>query len=884
MSSESLKFAFLSCEASIEKLGTRDQTGLSQDTVAKILEQQGPNKLQEFSKDTAIRIFLRQFRGLPIAILVGAAIVSMLIGESEDSYAIIAIVLLNGLLGFVQDYRAESAMAALRKLTSSRATVLRERNWQVLDAEHLVPGDIVSFQAGDRIPADLRIIKDFDLEIDESTLTGESVPTQKTSKALASGNPTLPELTNIAFKGTVATRGRGLGVVIATGMKTELGRIAGFLTEKDSKLSPLQLRLETFSKRLAIIVILLCLALFIQGVSRGETPMRMLMTALSLAVAAIPEALPAVTTILLAFGARAMAQKNALVRKLSAVETLGSVTYICTDKTGTLTENKLHLDAICIRNSIHPFFQFSVNDEHSKWLVSSFALNNDASYGEGGQLIGDPTETALLEAAQRLGLEKSKVSEQLPRVSEVPFSSERMMMTTLHRMEHECILFIKGAPEKILSLCTYELTAAGNAVLDKVSVLGQATKMASSGHRVIACAMRRGFPPEKNSIATNDESDLVFLGFVGLIDPPRQEAKQAIKECLQASINVVMITGDHPTTATAIAKKIGLFDGSLAEENNLENTLTGLQLRNLDDATLAQKIKTVRVYARAAPEDKIRIVNALQRAGEFVAMTGDGVNDAPALKKADIGVSMGKNGTDVAREASQLVLLDDNFATIVAAVKEGRRIFDNIRKFIRYVLTGNSGEIWALLLAQFSGFPLPLLPIQILFVNLLTDGLPGIALSAEPAEKNILNRPPRPPKESIFANGLWQHALIIGFILGLVTLAAFYFGHQKSTVQGQTMAFTVLTLGQLIHVLAIRSESESIFSRAFNQNKHLLSVVVITFGMQIAAIYSPFMNRFLGTQPIEANDFAICIGLSLIIGVASELEKLRIRKLKRVNP
>ena len=611
--------------------------------------------------------------------------------------------------------------------------------------------------------------------------------------------------------------------------------------------------------------------MFAVGLLRGEPPLLLFLTAVSLAVAAIPEALPAVVTISLALGATRLAKQHALIRRLPAVETLGSVTCICSDKTGTLTQNRMRVVEIHCAGTATRDWKAAAGSEPLRSLFTALALSNDANRGPHGRVIGDPTEVALFHAAADAGFDKAVLEAATPRVLELPFDSERKRMTTLHRVGAGAIAYTKGAPESVLPRCTAMSGVDGDEPLPRAAILAAAERMAAEGLRVLAVA-RREWPalpaaPDPDAV----ETELVFVGLVGLIDAPRREAKDAVGLCRSAGITPVMITGDHPATARAIARELGIIGPG-------DRVLTGAELAQLSDAALAQQVAAIRVYARVDPAQKIRIVEALQRRGEYVAMTGDGVNDAPALKRADIGVAMGKGGTDVAREASSLVLLDDNFATIVGAVREGRRIFDNIRKFIRFVMTGNSGEIWTIFLAPFLGLPIPLLPIHILWVNLVTDGLPGLALAAEPEERDIMRRPPRPPQESVFAHGMWQHMLWVGLLIGAVSLLAQAWAIHSGSAHWRTMAFTVLTLAQLAHVLAIRSERDSLFRQGIMSNLPLLGAVVFTFALQMAAIYAPFMNSVLGTHPLTAVELGVCLALSSVVFVAVEAEKWLVRR------
>jgi Ca2+-transporting ATPase len=674
------------------------------------------------------------------------------------------IVALNALVGVVQEWRAELALETLRKMTAPTARILRAGEQRIAPAREIVPGDIVLLSEGDIVPADLRLLESSTLRADESTLTGESVPVDKDADLVVAADAALGDRLNMAFKGTILTHGRAVGIAVATGMETGFGRIAGMLERSERIQTPLQRRLARFGQWLGMVVLVLCAVIFGFGLVRGEAPLVMFLTAVSLAVAAVPEALPAVVTVALALGAREMIRHNALVRVLPAVETLGSVTTICSDKTGTLTQNKMHVDvATSCAQPLH--LDGSLEDDRRIGaLLLAMALCSDAAIDADGELIGDPTEVALSARAAAAGLARRKLEELLPRIGEFAFDSDRKRMTTLHRDRDGMIALVKGAPEALLPRCTKCLTAAGgHEALKAEEVLAEAEEMATKGLRVIAFAERRwsrtSSPP--NESADGVERDMTFLGLVGLLDPPRPEASDAVALCRRAGITPVMITGDHPATARRIGQRLGFIDDG-------DSVVSGSELRDMSDSELKSRVDGIRIYARADPAQKIRIVEALKSHGEIVAMTGDGVNDAPALKRADIGVSMGRGGTDVARESSSLVLLDDNFATIVGAVRTGRRIYDNVRKFIKYTMTSNSGEIWTISLAPFFGLPIPLLPVHILWINLVTDGLPGLALAAELEEEDVMQRPPRPPNESIFAQGMWQHIIWCGLTMALV--------------------------------------------------------------------------------------------------------------------
>lgn len=829
-------------------------------------------------------MFLGQFADFMILVLISAAIISGVMGELSDTIAIIVIIVLNAVIGFIQEYRAEKAMAALKKMAAPSATVLRSGLPLTIAATGIVPGDIVSLEAGGIVPADLRLTEAVRLRVEEAALTGESVPAEKHTGVLHDEHLPLGDRKNMAYKGTFVTYGRGVGIVVATGMNTELGKIAAMLQEEEEVKTPLQKRLSGFGRRLAIAVLAICAIVFGIGIVRGEEPMLMLLTAISLAVAAIPEALPAVITISLALGARKLARQNALIKKLPAVETLGSVTYICSDKTGTLTLNKMSVEKVYVNEKIVDGPKLSVGSRQSgtigeksydyrlstvEYLMIALALSNDSEIDVSGNVIGDPTEVALLSAARDAGFIKKALEEFYPRISEIPFDSERKCMTTFHKwVGGRFISFTKGAIEIMIDRSAHILTSEGKKGVDSADIGRINEAMSAEGLRVLGIGMRvwDGIPGDMSS--ENVEDGLTLLGLAGMMDPPREEAREAVRLCRGAGIRPVMITGDHPLTAKTIARRLGILgDDSKA-------IITGRELEELPLDEFEKRVEHISVYARVAPEQKLRIVKALQERGQFVAMTGDGVNDAPALKRADIGVAMGITGTDVSKEAAHMILLDDNFATIVKAVMEGRKIYDNVRKFIKYLLTTNSGEIWTLFLAPLVGLPMPLLPIQILWINLVTDGLPALALSAEPAESDVMKRPPRHPKESIFAHGLGLHAIWAGLLMGGIVIAAQAWSVKTGHAHWQTMVFTVLCLTQLGHVLAIRSERASLFTMGLLSNKYLLGAVILTFVCQMATVYVPSLNFVFKTEPLTSSELAVTLVLSSIVFFAVETEKL----------
>ena len=814
-------------DSTAQQIKVNFSSGLSQQESKERLKRYGLNEMTSSSKRSPLTLLLAQFSDFMILVLIAAAIISGYVGEPVDALVILIIIILNAIIGFVQDFRAEKALEALSEMAASHARVRRNGEYEEVPATELVPGDVVLIEAGNIIPADIRLVEAANLQVNEASLTGESFTVEKQTSPIKAETHALGDRTNMAYKGCVVSNGRGEGICVATGMDTEFGKIAILLDKNGDNKTPLQHRMSSFGKRLSIIILAICALIFGVGLLRGEDLALMFLTAVSLAVAAIPEALPAIITVSLALGAKRMVKSNALIRRLPAVEALGSVTYICSDKTGTLTQNRMSLEAIYADDALYE--SFPQQDDSAFWLTfgQALALNNDIQVDAEGALLGDPTEIALYEAAVNAGYDKDQLEQNLPRIGEIAFSSERKCMTTIHSHANAIIAFTKGAPEAIMQRCTEQLRTDDNkASLNQSLIQKAAQNMAKKGYRVLALAFRQWDTDPTSQTEDKIESELCFLGLIALIDPPRPSAKEAVAQCRDAGIKVVMITGDHPETALAIAQRLGI-----ANEHN--KVISGDDLKALSDQALKTSILDTTVYARVNPEQKIRIVEALQSHQQFVAMTGDGVNDAPALKRADVGVAMGKIGTEVAREASQLVLLDDEFKTIVTAVKEGRRIFDNIRKFIKYTMTSNTGEILTLLIAPFLGMPIPLLPIHILWINLVTDGLPGLALSVESAEKDVMKRPPRPFNESIFAHGMWQHMLWVGLLIAALSLFSLAWADSQGSEHWQTMVFTTLTFCQLVHVLVIRSDKESLFSIGFASNPILLITVALTMGLQM---------------------------------------------------
>lgn len=848
----------LSIEETFELLHSRREGLSTSDAEARLLKY-GRNELEEAKKKSPLGMLLRQFTDVMILILLAAAVISGIIGDVTDTIVILVIVLLNAIVGFLQEYRAEKAMQALKQMAVTQARVLRDGTNTHMPATMLVPGDVIILEAGSAVPADVRIIESVNLKIEEAALTGESHAIEKITGALEVDDLPIGDRNNLAFKGTFVTYGRGTGVVVATGMQTELGRIAKMLQEEET-LTPLQQRMAAFGKKLSVIVLILCVLFFVAGWLRGEDVMRMLMTALSLAVAAIPEALPAVITISLALAAKRMIRLNSLIRKLPAVETLGSVTYICTDKTGTLTKNKMHVEKLFVDGAAYDRKEISTirKNDTIRLLLQSFALNNDAAVDGSSKIIGDSTEVALLEVAHEMQIDTGD----WPRLAEIAFDSERKLMTTFHRNDGKIISFTKGAPDILLQRCKDA---------DIPRLQQQVDAMAADGLRVLGFAYRSWDHLPKNPQSELHEVGLQFLGLAGIIDPPREEVFDAVAQCKTAGIVPVMITGDHPLTAKAIASRIGI----LSSADDL--VVTGQELSEMDNEQFLSKVEKIKVYARVSPEQKLQIVKMLQQKGHYVAMTGDGVNDAPSLKRANIGIAMGITGTDVSKEAAHMILLDDNFSTIVRAIREGRRIYDNILKFIKYLMTTNSGELWTLLMGPILGLPVALLPIHILWINLVSDGLPAISLSFEKAEKDIMNRPPRPPQQSVFADGRGKHMIWVGMLMAAIALSLQSWAI-KNGLHWQTIVFNVVCLCQMGHVLAIRSEHQSLFALGIFTNRPLLGAVLVAFVLQFIITYVPFFQPIFQTEALSLNEFLLVGIASSIVFFAVELEKLIFRK------
>jgi len=928
-----------------EQTATPATQGLNSEESARRLVDQGPNELVEAGAKSPWRILLEQFTSLLIVILILAAVISAILGDLEDAIAILAVLILNAILGFRQEYKAEKTMQALRRLATPVVRVRREGEVTEVSARDLVVGDIVLVEAGNMVPADCRVVESKNLRAQESALTGESEPVEKMVEAIQQSEVPLGDQLNMLFMGTAVSYGRGEAVVVATGMDTELGRIAAMLQKVRNEPTPLQKRLAQLGRWLAVAALVLVAVIFAEGLIQGESARTMFLTAVSMAVAAVPEGLPAVVTIALSLGAQRMLRRRALIRKLPAVETLGSVTVICSDKTGTLTQNRMTvvmLDAlghevdlveVLSRGRPAPLAAGETGEAAGllldapaiALLVAAGALCNDSllvntstasaeSEGEvdsgngqtGLRALGDPTEASLVTAAARLGLPKTELEAAYPRVAEIPFDSERRLMTTVHSLPEEplpqmrglalcpeeaetChfIAFTKGAADAVIPLCSHVWDGNRPVPLDqdtRETVEASGARMAERGMRVLAMAYRLTEGLHRASALDDLERDLVFSGIVGMIDPPREEAREAVLDCVSAGIRPVMITGDHPLTAASIASQVGIIAETptgVDEDADSQRVITGVDLDRLESDELEGLVDEVSVYARVAPEHKMKIIQALRSRGHIAAMTGDGVNDAPALRRADIGVAMGITGTDVAKEAADMVLLDDDFATIVAAVKEGRVIYDNIRKFIKYLMATNVGELFVMLVAPFLGMPLPLLPLQILWMNLVTDGLPGLALGFEPPERQVMRRPPYPPSESIFARGLGIHVLWSGPFMGLIALLTGFVFWRVGSEAWQTMLFTVLTFGQLFHVMAIRSDRESLFARGPYSNPVLFWAVLGTILLQLAVTYLPGIQGVFDLVPLTYWQVFLALGLASVIFWAIETVKWVSRRRER---
>ncbi|WP_276496470.1 cation-translocating P-type ATPase [Pontibacter litorisediminis] len=847
--------------------------GLSGDKAEARLKEYGHNRLEEARRKSPLKMLLQQFTETMVVILIVAALLSMFLGKTTEAVAILAIVLLFGILGFIQEYRADRAMAALNRMVVPKVRVRRSGKVQEAAATELVPGDIVELEAGNIVPADLRMLETFNLKVQEAALTGESEPIEKDSAPLVEEDVSLGDRKNMAYMGTVITYGRGVGITVSTGMKTELGKIATLIGAVETGKTPLQDKLDRLGKVLALLGVAAAALVFGMGMLMGKTAAEMFLTAVSVAVAVVPEGLPAVVTITLALGGQRMLKRNALIRKLPAVETLGSVTVICSDKTGTLTQNRMTVTVVDLperKVEIGPASMASSKAGETEadldFALAIAVLCNDARLEAGDDLekaIGDPTETALLVAGVKRGIHKEPLERSVPRVGELPFDSVRKSMSTIHRVEDGLPLYFealqdkpflqctKGAPDSLLRMCDFVWVKGDHVPLDdawRERILDANTKLAENGIRVLGLAF--GKLDEADSSA-DKEQGLTFVGLAGMIDPPRQEVKAAVETCRQAGIRPIMITGDHPLTAAAIARELR-FESTPA--------VSGETLQHVSEDKLMALAEKTSVYARVSPEEKLKIINALQRKGEIVAMTGDGVNDAPALRKADIGVAMGITGTDVAKEAADMVLLDDNFTTIVAAVEEGRVIFDNLLRFVKFSLAGNIGKVLIMLLAPFFGMVIALEPLQLLWLNLLTDGLLGLGLGTEPAESDTMQRPPRDPEKGALDRKDSFQMIVVGGVIAAVSLGLAVYYHNPADpedVTWQTMIFATVGFSQIFQALALRSSAHSPLSVRTNP---LMAVVIVSaILLQLAVIYIPGLETFFKLTPLAAEDLLIAV-------------------------
>ena len=873
-------------EAVLKELNVNSKTGLSTEEAKKRLEKYGLNKLKGKPKKSLLQLFLAQLKDVLIYVLIGAAVINIIAHGTEgipDALIILTVVLINALVGVIQESKAEKALEALQQMTAPKSLVRRNGEVIEINSEELVPGDILIIDAGRYIPADVRLIESANLQIQESSLTGESVPSEKNADFITSDEKiSVGDKENMAFMSTIAIYGRGEGVVVATAMDTEIGKIAKILDEDENMLTPLQIKLEELGKTLGYGALAICGIIFVVGMLQGRQVVEMFMTSISLAVAAIPEGLVAIVAIVLSLGVKSMSRKNAIVRKLPAVETLGAVNIICSDKTGTLTQNKMTVVKTYTLDNLK-----DISDERNQKanvdeteLIRSFVLCSDASI-DGGQDIGDPTEVALVVLGDKFNLEKNTLNAEYKRVGENPFDSDRKLMSTLNEEGNKFRVHTKGAIDNILMrsnriLVNGEILPITDEA--KAKILKVAENMSDDALRVLGVA----FKDVDTEIAPEEmEKDLVVVGIVGMIDPPRIEVKGSIEEAKRAGITPIMITGDHKNTAVAIAKELGIA-------TDISQSLTGSEIDSIPDEKFAKEINNYRVFARVSPEHKVKIVRAFKKQGNIVSMTGDGVNDAPSLKSADIGVAMGITGTDVSKGASDMILTDDNFTTIVHAIEEGRNIYNNIKKTIMFLLSCNLGEVLCVFFATVFGWAMPLVPTQLLWVNLITDTLPAISLGMDPGDKDVMNRKPRDPKESFFAEGAGMRAIVGGVLIGILTLVAFYLGIIHSgdvpikeakdgteiVTYGRTMAFIVLTFSQLFYSLSMRNSKKTIFEVGFFGNMFLIISIIISIILQVLLISIPPIAEMFKVTALDPSHWGMVIGLSLIPFAINEIIKV----------
>lgn len=881
-----MKWFTKSQESIIEEFGTDILNGLTHEEVAKRQEKYGLNKLEGKKKKTMFQMLLAQLNDVLIYILLAAAVISVILDEPSDAIVIAVVVVINAVVGVIQESKAEKSLEALKQLATPKAIAKRNGELIEIPSEEIVPGDIVIIDAGRYIPCDIRLIETANLKVEESALTGESVPVDKDASInLESEDTPLGDQKNMAFMSTLATYGRGVGIAVATGMDTEIGKIAKMLDEQENELTPLQKKLAQLGKFLGAGAIIICLLMFVVGILRGNPTLEMLLIAISLAVAAIPEGLAAIVTIVLAIGVQKMIKKNAIVRKLPSVETLGSVNIVCSDKTGTLTQNKMTVMKYYADGILSPINTMDIKIPSHKLLLENMMLCNDATYTENSK-TGDPTEIALLEMGVKFNITTEELNKNHKRVMEIPFESDRKLMTTVNKYNDEYYVMTKGAIDNLLNICTKAYVNGKILPLTddiKADIMSSSNAMSDDALRVLGGAFKviTSTEVEIDSL----EKDLIFIGLVGMIDPPREEVKDSIALCKQSGIKTIMITGDHKNTAFAIAKELGI-----AEDES--QAIFGTELDKMSDEELSSKIDNLRVFARVSPEHKVRIVKAFKSKGNIVSMTGDGVNDAPSLKMADIGVAMGITGTDVAKGASDMVLTDDNFSTIVTAIEEGRNIFNNIKKSVLFLLSCNAGEIIALFFAIILGWEAPLLSIHILWVNLITDTLPALSLGMDPGDKDVMKEKPRDPDENLFAHGGGIKVLLNGLLIGLLTLTAFVIGakmytgtknilplfpaniSEEALRHARTMAFVVLSVSQLFHSFNMRHPDKSIFQLGLFSNKYLIGAVIIGILLQDIVITVPFLRNVFNVYDLYMKDWLIVGILSVMPLVINEIAKL----------
>jgi Ca2+-transporting ATPase len=871
-------------EEVLKEFAVDPAAGLSSEEAQYRLAKYGENKLKGKPKKSLAALFFAQLQDMLIYVLLGATVITVLIGEYVDAIIILSVVVLNAVIGVVQEFKAEKAIEALQKMTTPKAVVRRDGEVKEINSEEVVPGDIVIIDAGRYVPADLRLIESVNLQIEESALTGESVPADKNADELHEDPKTpLGDKSNMAFMSTLATYGRGEGVVVASGMETEVGKIAKILDEDHDELTPLQKRLEELGKVLGFFAIGICALIFVIALFQKRDLFEMFLTAISLAVAAIPEGLAAIVAIVLALGVTRMSKINAIVKKLPAVETLGSVNIICSDKTGTLTQNKMTVVKTYTANNLADVpkvgSDFRITNIDKINLIKTLVLCSDATY-ENGEGTGDPTEIALVVLGERFNLSKAKLNAEHQRVAEKPFDSERKLMSTLNKEGDIYRVHTKGAIDNIINIASTALVDGKVVPLTesmKEKFLQVAEEMSNDALRVLGAAYK-----DTADIIDPDEmeEDLTLIGLVGMIDPPRLEVKESIRVAKLAGITPIMITGDHRNTAVAIAKELGIAD-------NLEQSLLGAEIDEMSDEEFAQRINDYRVFARVSPEHKVKIVRAFKSHGNIVSMTGDGVNDAPSLKYADIGVAMGITGTDVSKGASDMILTDDNFTTIVRAIEEGRNIYNNIKKAVIFLLSCNLGEVITVFASILFFWPVPLLPTQILWINLITDSLPAIALGVDPGDKDVMKKPPRDPNESFFAEGAGSRAIIGGTLIGILTLLAFYFGLKEhgyslgSTaipetvlMYARTMSFVVLAASQLFYSLSVRSSSKSILQLGLFSNIYLIGAIIVGFILQFGVISVPFLADAFKVQNLSFRDWALVFAFAILPLIVNELIKM----------